>query len=226
MPTTGTPWVSSTSSVAGRSRIALAPAQTTAIGVRPSSIRSADTSNGAPRCTPPMPPVANTRIPAWCATIIVPATVVDASSRRATAIGRSRRLHLRTLPNGRDASRSISSGDTPTVMAPREHSDCRGNGASLAHRPLHCECGFGIRRPRQAVRDQRRLESDNRNDSQRAHRQLRWKCEGPEPRGHCTRGRELTEQPTYTKVSIDTFVQSTRLITSNIVRSERQEVLR
>jgi hypothetical protein len=44
-----------------------------------------------------------------------------------------------------------------------QYSDCRGNGPGLAHRPLHCECSFGIRRPRQAVCDQRRLERDNWN---------------------------------------------------------------
>ena len=52
--------------VTGRGRI-LAPAQTTATGVRPSSIRSADTSRGLPSrdgWAPPMPPVANTRMPA------------------------------------------------------------------------------------------------------------------------------------------------------------------
>ena len=50
-------WVSSTSSVRGMSRMDFTPAHTTATGVRPSSVRSADTSMLAspPRCTPPMP---------------------------------------------------------------------------------------------------------------------------------------------------------------------------
>ena len=54
------------------------PAQTTATGVRASSSRSAEISKlvSAPRCTPPIPPVANTFIPARCAQIIVAATVV------------------------------------------------------------------------------------------------------------------------------------------------------
>jgi hypothetical protein len=65
-----------------------------------------------------MPPVANTRMPARCATIIVPATVVAPSSPRATAIGRSRREHLRTAPAGRVASRSISARVRPTVIWP------------------------------------------------------------------------------------------------------------
>ena len=37
----------------------------------------------APRCTPPMPPVANTSMPASAATIMVEATVVAPSSPRA-----------------------------------------------------------------------------------------------------------------------------------------------
>ena len=45
----------------------------------------------APRCTPPMPPVANTRMPAISAMIIVVATVVAPSMPRATMTGRSRR---------------------------------------------------------------------------------------------------------------------------------------
>jgi len=43
----------------------LAPAQITATGVCPNSIRSADMSkvSSAPLCTPPIPPVTNTLIP-------------------------------------------------------------------------------------------------------------------------------------------------------------------
>jgi hypothetical protein len=36
-----------------------------------------------------------------------------------------------------------------------EHRDSRWNSAGLAHRLFHRQCGVGIRRPRQAVRDQR-----------------------------------------------------------------------
>ena len=45
----------------------------------------------APRCTPPMPPVANTRMPAMAAMIMVVATVVAPSSPRAMSTGKSRR---------------------------------------------------------------------------------------------------------------------------------------
>ncbi len=76
-----------------------APAQTTATGVLASSSRSAEMSIvvSAPRCTPPTPPVANTRMPAMAAIIIVAATVVAPSAPRATSMGRSRRLALATF---------------------------------------------------------------------------------------------------------------------------------
>jgi len=53
------------SSVRGISRMLLTPAHTTATGVRPSSVRSAEISMVAstPRCTPPIPPVTNTLMP-------------------------------------------------------------------------------------------------------------------------------------------------------------------
>ena len=75
-----------------------APAHTTSTGVWASSSRSAEMSmvTSAPRCTPPMPPVANTRIPARAAMIIVVATVVAPSSPRAISTGRSRREALVT----------------------------------------------------------------------------------------------------------------------------------
>jgi hypothetical protein len=61
-PTTGTPYVSRNSRVLGISNIDFAPAHTTATGVYPNSIKSADISNvvSAPLCTPPIPPVTNT----------------------------------------------------------------------------------------------------------------------------------------------------------------------
>ena len=50
----------------------------------------------APRCTPPMPPVANTEIPAMWAIIMVVVTVVAPSRPSDTSTGRSRRLALAT----------------------------------------------------------------------------------------------------------------------------------
>ena len=67
--------------------MALAPAQTTATGVRASSSRSAEMSRvcSTPRWTPPMPPVAKTRMPARRAQIMVAATVVEPCRPAATA---------------------------------------------------------------------------------------------------------------------------------------------
>src|SRR5918996_5152181 len=91
MPSTVTPSVSSRSSVAPTSRIDFTPAQTTTIPVRASVSRSADSSqvSRAPRCTPPSPPVANTRMPAREARWAVDATVVAPSPPRATSGART-----------------------------------------------------------------------------------------------------------------------------------------
>ena len=51
----------------------------------------------APRWTPPMPPVANTLMPAMWAIIMVVVTVVAPSCPRAHSMARSRRLALVTL---------------------------------------------------------------------------------------------------------------------------------
>ena len=95
---TGTPRVSSTSRVFGRSRIALAPLATTVTGVCASSSRSAEMSKlaSAPRCTPPMPPVAKTSMPARRAAIMVAATVVEPVAPSTSATARSARESLRT----------------------------------------------------------------------------------------------------------------------------------
>ena len=76
----------------------LAPAQMTATGVFASSVRSAEMSivTSPPRCTPPIPPVTKTRIPASAASSMVADTVVAPSSRCAQTKGRSRRDTLRT----------------------------------------------------------------------------------------------------------------------------------
>ena len=101
------------------SRIDLTPAQTTPIGVRLSVVRSADSSHvsRASRCTPPSPPVANTRIPARLASSAVAATVVAPSLPRAAAGPRSRTLSLGI--SAPVAIRSTSSGVKPTVGWPR-----------------------------------------------------------------------------------------------------------
>mmetsp|Transcript_34769 Transcript_34769/g.90188 ORF Transcript_34769/g.90188 Transcript_34769/m.90188 type:complete len:236 (-) Transcript_34769:241-948(-) len=75
---TGTPSVSSTSSVRRMSKIDFTPAHTTVTPVWLNSVRSALTSieSSPPRCTPPIPPVTNTGILAFDARKAVPDTVV------------------------------------------------------------------------------------------------------------------------------------------------------
>mmetsp|Transcript_19005 Transcript_19005/g.53455 ORF Transcript_19005/g.53455 Transcript_19005/m.53455 type:complete len:250 (-) Transcript_19005:207-956(-) len=101
-PATQTPCVSKNSSVLGRSKMLLAPAQTTHTLVRPNSVRSAEMSqdSSAPRCTPPMPPVTKMGIPARCASSIVAETVVAPLPREATTAAMSlRETFLHCKPN-------------------------------------------------------------------------------------------------------------------------------
>ena len=63
-----------------------------------------------------MPPVANTRIPAACASAIVAETVVAACCFSPTAAPRSRRLAFRTP--GACARSSICASERPTVGTP------------------------------------------------------------------------------------------------------------
>ena len=113
-----TPSVSSRSSVAGTSRIDFTPEHTTQIAVRESATRSADSSHVscASRCTPPSPPVANTRMPARAATCAVAATVVAPLAPRAAASGRSRALSLAT--SSREATASSCASESPTRTVP------------------------------------------------------------------------------------------------------------
>ena len=139
---TGTPRVSRYSSVAGTSRIAFGPAQTTAIAVRPSSSRSDEMSSdagapvadasSAPRWTPPMPPVANTRIPAAAAAIIVADTVVAAQPPSASATARLGRAALRTDPAGAVASASSAAASNPTSSRPSRTATVAGTASGVS----------------------------------------------------------------------------------------------
>jgi len=93
---TGTPIVSRYSKVLGMFKIDLIPPDTTLIRVCDSSVRSAGISSyySSPLCTPPMPPVTKTLIPAMLARYIVPATVVDPFIFLAITNARSRREHF------------------------------------------------------------------------------------------------------------------------------------
>ena len=94
------------------------PAETTVIGVLDSTVRSADSSKVslAPRCTPPRPPVANTRMPARAASTDVAATVVPPVTFLAIAMAMSRLLILTTDSSA--AMRSSSSGARPIFGTP------------------------------------------------------------------------------------------------------------
>src|SRR4051812_366041 len=100
------------------SRIDFTPAQTTQIPTRASVPRSADSSNvsRAPRCTPPSPPVANTRMPARSATCAVAATVVAPCPPRVSTGARSRTPHLRTPSVS--ASSASDASSSPTRSSP------------------------------------------------------------------------------------------------------------
>ncbi len=87
IPTSATPSSSSFSAVAAGSMMDFGPEHTSSPGVRASSNRSALTSGSSPGCTPPIPPVALTTIPALAAAQIVALTVVAPSSLLATASG-------------------------------------------------------------------------------------------------------------------------------------------
>ena len=148
--------------MAPTSRIDFTPAHTTPIGVWPSVVRSADSSqvSRASRCTPPSPPVANTRMPTRLASNAVLATVVAPSLPRAAAGPRSRTLSLAIC--SAVAMCSSSASLSPTTGSPRMTPIVAGIAAFLAHD------GFELMRQDQvvglgqAVRDQRALERDDR----------------------------------------------------------------
>ncbi len=100
------------------SRIDFTPADTTVIAVRESTVRSADSSNDSPypRCTPPSPPVAKTRMPARAASTEVAATVVPPVRFAAIASPRSRLLTL--TADSSSAIRSRSAADSPAFGTP------------------------------------------------------------------------------------------------------------
>mmetsp|Transcript_12149 Transcript_12149/g.29424 ORF Transcript_12149/g.29424 Transcript_12149/m.29424 type:complete len:404 (-) Transcript_12149:1594-2805(-) len=149
-PTTAAPCVSRNSKVRGMSSTDLAPAHTTATGVRPSSVRSADTSmvRSPPRCTPPIPPVTKTAMPARAARSMVAETVVAPVTPRATTDAMSRRDTLAAAAPIL-ASRSRCSSlrptcGTPSIMAMvAGTAPCRRTTASTS-RAMARFCGYGM----------------------------------------------------------------------------------
>ena len=121
LPSRGTP------SVRGRSRNAFAPADTVITGCEAIASRSAEMSpvSSAPRCTPPIPPVANTDTPAAAAIATDADTVVAPNSQRwPTATATSRSAALRAGPRIRSCSSSVKpqSDDPVEDRGDRRHS--------------------------------------------------------------------------------------------------------
>ena len=129
--------------MAGTSRIAFGPAQTTATGVRASSSRSDEMSrlpsapsrarrDGRRRSRPSRRP----RIPAACAAIMVAETVVAAQPPAASAMARLGRAALRTEPAGAVASASSPAGSRPTSIRPSWIATVAGMAPARADRGL------------------------------------------------------------------------------------------
>ena len=130
-----------------RSRKDFAPAQTVTTGWEASASRSAETSplTSTPRCTPPMPPVANTEIPARAASATEAETVVTPMSHFcAAATARSRSATLRVPSRTRASSSSVR----PTRQVPSTTAVTAGTAppcstAALQRRSASALCGTG-----------------------------------------------------------------------------------
>ena len=149
------------------SRTHFTPALTTVIGVTARVGRSADSSKVslAPRCTPPRPPVAKTRMPASAARCAVAATVVAPLPPRAARIGRSRTL---ALASSSSAMRRTPSASSPMWGTPSSTATVAGVTPAIAQDLLELARGLVISRPRKAVGDDRGLEGDDGRFSARA----------------------------------------------------------
>ena len=88
------------------------------------------------------------------------ATVVAPVAPRATAIGRSRALHLAT--SSRVAIASSAASSSPMRTTPSSSAIVAGTAPCVAHRRLELARDLGVAGARQAVGDQRRLERDDR----------------------------------------------------------------
>ena len=149
-----------TRACAARSRNALAPAHTVMTGWWASASRSALTSpvSSAPRCTPPIPPVANTSIPADAASATDAETVVAPNSHRcATATARSRSAALRAGPRMRVVLGVVEPDPCNAV----EHGRDRGHRAARRGSPP-CSGRAPRRWPATATRGWRRSSTRGR----------------------------------------------------------------
>ena len=144
------------------SRIDFTPAHTTQIPTRASVPRSADSSkvSRAPRCTPPSPPVANTRMPAALGQVRG-----RGDRRRAVLAARQHRREvahaaLGDLAGGGERLERVVVEPDPHLAA--EDRDRRRHRAALAHHRLDLPRHAQVVGPRQPVGDDRALERDDR----------------------------------------------------------------
>ena len=140
----------------------MAPAHTVTSGWRAMASRSADTSpvTSAPRCTPPMPPVANTAMPAACGQ-------GERRRHRRGAVGPALGDGDRQIALGRLARRAAdaacSLGSSPTRATPSSTAVSAGTAPAGAHRGEAALERLGVGRTRQAeVGEDRRLQRHHR----------------------------------------------------------------
>ena len=124
--------------------------------------RRARWPSSAPRWTPPIPPVARTRIPAAWAAIIVAETVVAAHPPSAMAAARLGRAALRTDPGGAVASDSMAASSSPTSTRPAWIATVAGIAPGRTHGVLRSPRDGQVLGVREPVADQRRFEGDDR----------------------------------------------------------------
>ncbi len=143
------------------SRIDFTPAEITATSVRDSSVRSALVSKvcGAPRCTPPSPPVTNTRIPASAARRMVAATVVAPWTPLRDDVRQVAHAHLGDVGvAGEQLEVGLLQADSRTTVEDR---DGRGHRAALPDDPLDLGRHLDVLRVGHAVADDRALQGDD-----------------------------------------------------------------
>ncbi len=111
-----------------------------------------------PRWTPPRPPVAMNEMPAARMTASVPPTVVAPVARCSTAAARSRGPTLRADASKRASSSSVS----PTTISPSSTPIVAGTAPAARTCRSDSSADLDALARREAVRDERRLERDDR----------------------------------------------------------------
>ena len=121
--------------------------------------RSTSSVSSAPRCTPPMPPVANTPMPACCAASIVAATVVEPVPPAEERGGEVAEVDLGHAGRGGQPVELVAR--EPDAHVAVEDADRGRYRARAGHARLHLARHAHAVRAREPVRDHRRLERDD-----------------------------------------------------------------